>query len=180
MFYVIYHQWKWQAEDGMDMTSLNKISWLLDLRTFTMKCNYWIYCYWKLFDSGLSYKVVLGLSSNLILIMCCISDKFICSLVLLVGGHLRRLHQGPAGLRQPLVLASVRLAHLQSLHLLMVCVNIMTFSLLVWLLLRFHDYLTGSFVWSWSPKFSIACSYSSIIFFPLVVHALRQSSIWNE
>lgn len=131
MFYVIYHLWKWQAEDGMDMTSLNKITWLSDLRNFMMKCYCWIYCYWKLFDSGLSYKVVLELSSDLILIMCCISDKFICSLVLLVGGHLRRLHQGPAGLRQPLVLASVRLAHLQSLHLLMVCVNIMTFSLLV-------------------------------------------------
>lgn len=138
MFHVIYHQWKWQAEDGMDMTSLNQSSWLLDLRTFMMKCNYWIYCSWELFDSGLSYKVVLGLSSDLILIMWCIFYQFICSLVLLVGGHLRRLHQGPAGQRQPLVLASVRLAHLQSLHLLMVCVNIMTFSLLVWLLFRFH------------------------------------------
>jgi hypothetical protein len=47
-------------------------------------------------------------------------EKFDGSLALLEEGHLKLLHQEQRGQRQPLVLALVKLAHLLSLHLLMV------------------------------------------------------------
>lgn len=47
-------------------------------------------------------------------------EKFDGSLALLGDGHLKLLHQEQHGQRQPLVLALVKLAHLLSLHLLMV------------------------------------------------------------